>query len=146
MSGLSQKPASLVGLVNDSSRFEATINLNGIRIAASAASMVLCLAVYTNRMHILRVNLNSTWSCLQVKSSRNKKKKPDDDDETMSMTTTTETTETTLVDVMANNAANATGEGVSLWEFEEMKKEVDRLKEKCDKLEKEKAEDRKSVV
>jgi hypothetical protein len=59
----------------------------------------------------------------------------DDDDETMSMTTATDTTETTLVDLNES----VTG-GMSSWEVEEMKIEVIRLREKCDKVEKEKAE------
>ena len=71
-----------------------------------------------------------------MKSTR-KKKKEDDDDETMSMTTTnTDTTDTTLVDVNESGS----GSGLSLWEFDEMKKETERLKDKCDKLEKEKAD------
>lgn len=53
----------------------------------------------------------------------------------MSMTTATDTTETTLVDLM-----DGTVGGMSSWEVEDMKKENDRLREKCDKLEKEKAE------
>jgi len=53
----------------------------------------------------------------------------------MSMTTATDTTDTTLVDVNESSAG-----GLSLWEFDEMKKEVERLKEKCDKVEKEKAD------
>jgi hypothetical protein len=52
-------------------------------------------------------------------------------------TTATDTTDTTLVDV---NDSGSGGSGLSLWEFEEMKKETERLKEKCDKLEKEKAD------
>lgn len=72
---------------------------------------------------------------LQVKSKGKKGKSGDDDDDLMSMTTTTDTTETTLVDVMENTVG-----GMSSWEVEEMKKENDRLREKCDKLEKEKAE------
>lgn len=59
----------------------------------------------------------------------------DDDDETMSMTTATDTTETTLVDLNEM----VTG-GLSSWEVEDMKVEVKRLRDKCDKLEKEKAE------
>ncbi|CAG7659356.1 unnamed protein product [Allacma fusca] len=55
----------------------------------------------------------------------------------MSMTTTTDTTETTLVDA---NEYNQTASGINSWEYEELKKETDRLREKCDKLEKEKAE------
>ncbi len=53
----------------------------------------------------------------------------------MSMTTATDTTETTLVDLNET----VTG-GLSSWEVEEMKTEVKRLREKCDKLDKEKAE------
>jgi len=68
-----------------------------------------------------------------VKSSRRKK---EEDDETMSMTTATDTTDTTLIDV--NESGNSSG--LSLWEFDELKRELERLKEKCDKLEREKAE------
>jgi hypothetical protein len=80
------------------------------------------------------LNLYFIFVLLQVKST-GKKKKLDDDDETMSMTTATDTTETTLVDLNET----VTG-GMSSWEVEDMKKEVNRLREKCDKLEKEKAE------
>lgn len=59
----------------------------------------------------------------------------DDDDETMSLTTATDTTETTLIDLNEQG-----GGGLSSWEIEDMKVEVKRLREKCDKLEKEKAE------
>jgi hypothetical protein len=87
---------------------------------------------------IIQVNFNEIFlrcyiyeTILQVKSTRKKK---DDDEETMSMTTATDTTDTTLIDVNESNS------GLSLWEFDELKKELERLKEKCDKLEKEKAE------
>lgn len=73
--------------------------------------------------------------CLQVKATGKKKKAGEEDDDLMSMTTATDTTETTLVDVM-----DGTVGGMSSWEVEDMKKENERLREKCDKLEKEKAE------
>lgn len=56
-----------------------------------------------------------------------------DEDETCSMTTTTDT-DTTLVD-----PANF-GDGLGSWEVEELRQEIDRFREKCDKLEKEKSE------
>lgn len=73
--------------------------------------------------------------CLQVKATGKKKRAGEEDDDLMSMTTATDTTETTLVDVM-----DGTVGGMSSWEVEDMKKENERLREKCDKLEKEKAE------
>lgn len=73
--------------------------------------------------------------CLQVKATGKKKRAGEEEDDLMSMTTATDTTETTLVDVM-----DGTVGGMSSWEVEDMKKENERLREKCDKLEKEKAE------